>query len=129
MSMHHGRIDGSNEITPPGAVRSEGLLSRVWRRIRRRRSSGLVDLTVHFAQDDETGVWYIAHSDIPGLRVEADSVSELIRQVQEVLPDLIELNMEEIGAIHRIKRAKQDQAHTYFKVRPVFDSPLAVARG
>lgn len=92
-----------------------------------------IELKVHFAKDDETGRWYIAESDIPGLRVEADSADELIRQVQDVAPDLIELNVEEILASVRARTkpvpARRPRAHCRpaLSIRPVFDSPMAVA--
>lgn len=91
-----------------------------------------IELKVHFAKDEETGRWYIAQSDIPGLRLEADSADELIRKVEEVAPDLIELNGEEIMANVRqtAKRGSDTQARARrlpVSIRPVFDSPMAVA--
>jgi len=90
----------------------------------------LVELKVHLAKDEESGRWYIAASDIPGLRVEADSADELIRIVQDVAPDLIELNAEEVLAMAHA-RAHHKRAATKQRppvaIRPVFDSPMAVA--
>lgn len=97
-----------------------------------------IELKVHFAKDDETGRWYIADSDIPGLRVEADSADELIRKVEDVAPDLIELNVEEILAAVRArtrpiparkKAHKPATSRPAVSIRPVFDSTMAVACG
>lgn len=85
-----------------------------------------VELKVHFAQDQETGLWYIAESDIPGLRVEAESADELIRKVSDVAPDLIELNVEEILASHSARR-RRNAPKPPLNIRPVFDSPMPVA--
>lgn len=88
----------------------------------------LVELKVHLAKDEESGRWFIAASDIPGLRVEADSADELIRIVQDVAPDLIELNAAEIIANDHAKsrRRKSTQKPT-LAIRPVFDTPMAIA--
>lgn len=43
-------------------------------------------------QDDESGVYYIAKSDIPGLHVEADSFDELREIVSDLAAELIEAN-------------------------------------
>jgi hypothetical protein len=55
-----------------------------------------VELEVHLAQDTDTRLWYVASSDLPGLRVEAASVHELIRKVEDIAPELVELNRGEI---------------------------------
>jgi hypothetical protein len=57
-----------------------------------------VVLEVHLAQDAETHLWYVASSDVPGLRLEAESVHELIRKVEDIAPELVELNRKEIAA-------------------------------
>ena len=88
----------------------------------------LTELKVHLARDEESGRWYIAHSDIPGLRVEADTAGELIRMVQDVAPDLIELNFDEILANeHARHRTSARAARPNLAIRPVFDSPMAIA--
>jgi len=88
-----------------------------------------IELKVHLAKDDETGRWYIAMSDIPGLRVEADSADELIRKVEDVAPDLIELNADEIMEAHfarrRTARTKAPK-NPPMSIRPVFDSAMAI---
>lgn len=85
-----------------------------------------IELKVHFAQDAETGLWYIAASDIPGLRVEAESVQELLRKVEDVAPDLIDLNSDEILARYRAA-SRAPTSRPPFTLLPVFDSPLSVA--
>jgi hypothetical protein len=98
-----------------------------------------IELKVHIAQDEESGVWYIAASDIPGLRVEADSADELIRKVEDVAADLLELNLEEVAAnvaarqrkrspkAAKASRSAESGERPRTVIRPVFDSPLAVA--
>lgn len=86
-----------------------------------------IELTVHLARDDETGLWYIAQSDIPGLRVEAETVHELMRKVEDVAPDLIELNVEEILAARTMRVPRRKAPRPKVSIRPVFDSPMAVA--
>lgn len=44
------------------------------------------------AWDAESGMWYVADSDIPGLCTEAPSFEALVERVAAVAPDLIELN-------------------------------------
>jgi hypothetical protein len=39
-----------------------------------------IELKVHLAQDGETCLWYVAQSDVPGLRLEAETVHELMRK-------------------------------------------------
>ncbi len=92
--------------------------------------SETIELKVHFAQDAETGRWYIAASDIPGLRVEADSAQALIQKVGEVAGDLVELNSAEILAAFaktRLPSAKPLSLRPPVSILPVFDSPMAIA--
>jgi len=105
------------------------------------QSEAPIELKVHIAQDEETGVWYIAASDIPGMRVEGDTADELIRRIEDVASDLLELNLDEVianvAARHRKQSTKraakpakspskcENRPRTV--IRPVFDSPLAVA--
>lgn len=79
-----------------------------------------IQLKVHIAFDEEVNVWYIAESDIPGLRLEADDPMELVRRVSESVAELVELNCAEVVASHhRKKKAARSVSFT-----PVFDSPL-----
>ncbi len=88
------------------------------------RKQSPIELSVHLAQDAETGVWFVAKSDIPGLRVEGASADEIIRKVQDVAPDLIELNFEEICEAMPQRRPVRGMRPV---IRPIFDTPLALA--
>ena len=57
-----------------------------------------IELTVHLAQDAETRLWYVADSQVPGLRLEAESVHELIRKVADAAPELVDVNRAKIAA-------------------------------
>jgi hypothetical protein len=78
----------------------------------------VVELKVHLAYDDEADVWYVAASDIPGLRLEADNPQHLIDRIQQCAVELICLNEAEILDRQR------GQEKPPVAVRPVFDSPL-----
>lgn len=86
------------------------------------------ELAVHIARDEETGIWYIAQSDIPGLRLEGDTVSDLLRKIEDVAPDLIELNAEEIAVGRRARSGGAPLGLGTMNIRPVFDSTMSVAR-
>jgi hypothetical protein len=49
-------------------------------------------IVVKIAYDEEANVWYVLHSDVPGLRAEADTADELINRIPPMLADLIEEN-------------------------------------
>jgi len=78
-----------------------------------------IELDVHLARDPETGRWYVAESDIPGLWLEADDPIALIERISVAAPELIELNAP--GA------SVTDRASARHRIRPVFDSPLELA--
>ena len=42
---------------------------------------------------DESGSLIVDHSDIPGLHLEAETVTEMIEAIDEVAPDLIQYNV------------------------------------
>ena len=86
-----------------------------------------IELSVHLARDAETGLWYVAQSQVPGLRLEAQSVHELIRMVADVAPELVDLNREEIAASHDPRLAGPEAARPPVTIRPVIDTPLAIA--
>jgi Domain of unknown function (DUF1902) len=79
------------------------------------------ELTIHIAQDDETGRWYVAESELLGLRLEASDPATLIRRIQKAAPELIELNALEIAAQHGFEIGQK------IRLTPVFDSPLQLA--
>lgn len=86
-----------------------------------------IELKVHLAQDGATGIWYIAASEVPGLRLEADSVHELIRKIEDVAPELIDLNREEIAASHGKRLAGSEAQRPPVTIRPLIDTPLPIA--
>jgi hypothetical protein len=86
-----------------------------------------VELEVHLAQDSETRLWYVASSDVPGLRLEAESVHELIRMVEDIAPELVDLNRKEIAAAHDSRLAGPPAERPPVAIRPVIDTPFAIA--
>ncbi|RYF11832.1 MAG: DUF1902 domain-containing protein [Oxalobacteraceae bacterium] len=78
-----------------------------------------VELKVHLAFDEEASVWYVAHSDIPGLHLEAETPDELVRRIAECAPEMIELNQDELIRKHYPSRDA-------LRVRPVFDSAFSL---
>ena len=42
---------------------------------------------------DESGVFIVDHSDIPGLHLEAETVPEMIEAIDEIAPELIKFNV------------------------------------
>ena len=48
--------------------------------------------TVTCRWDDEARVWYVAESNVPGLATGADTLDELVRKLQVVIPELLEAN-------------------------------------
>ncbi len=83
------------------------------------------ELKVNLDCDEDTGRWYVAESDIPGLWLEADDPASLIEKIKQVAPELIELNQEEI--IRNCQGDDVDWRTLRPSVRPVFDSPFALA--
>ena len=79
-----------------------------------------IDLKVHLAFDEEAEVWYVAASDIPGLRLEAADPMDLVRRISESAAELIELNEDEVLR----KRAKKEPAY-----RPVYSSFRQLSAG
>lgn len=87
------------------------------------------ELKVHLARDEETGRWYVAESDIPGLRLEDADPLKLVARVQEAAPELIELNEEEILAACAATSVSTPKCIEKPRpsILPVFDNPLALA--
>ena len=84
-----------------------------------------IELKVHLAYDPDASVWYVAQSDIPGLRLEADDPSALVRRIMDAAPELIEMNCEEIRRLH--DRDNWQKQRPEVALLPVFDSPLQLA--
>ena len=80
-----------------------------------------IELKVHLAYDEEAQRWYVAQSDVPGLRLEAATAPALVERLAEAAAELIELNREEILKT-QVRRGRPPVA-----VTPIFDSPLQLA--
>ena len=78
-----------------------------------------IELKVHLAFDDEAEIWYVAKSDIPGLRLEASDPLELVRRISETAGELVELNEGEV--------LRKQAGRPTVRFTPVFDSSLPVA--
>jgi hypothetical protein len=50
------------------------------------------DISIQTFWDDDAKVWIVTSTDVPGLVIEADSWPSVIREIELVLPDLIELS-------------------------------------
>ncbi len=48
--------------------------------------------------DEEAEVWYVSQSDVPGLVAEAETSEKLIALLNELIPELLELNGTEAGS-------------------------------
>lgn len=42
--------------------------------------------------DDEASVWYVAETNVPGLRTEATTADDLIRKLEVMIPEMLSLN-------------------------------------
>jgi predicted RNase H-like HicB family nuclease len=49
-------------------------------------------IIVHAEWDEEAGVWVATSDDVPGLITEAETVERLERKLQNMIPELLELN-------------------------------------
>jgi predicted RNase H-like HicB family nuclease len=49
-------------------------------------------VVVKIAFDGQAGVWYVDHSDVPGMRAEADTADELMNRIPDLIADLVEEN-------------------------------------
>ncbi len=49
-------------------------------------------VNVYCEWDEEASVWFVAHSDVPGLTAEASTPEELNEILQVRVPELMELN-------------------------------------
>jgi hypothetical protein len=50
-------------------------------------------IIVKAARDAEAKVWYVESSDVPGLRLEADTLEQLADQLPGAILDLLEADM------------------------------------
>ena len=81
----------------------------------------MIVLNVHLAFDEKARRWYIADSDVPGLALEAEDPASLIRSIEQIAPELIELNGEEVERRFGLKPGDA------VRLTPVFDSPIELA--
>jgi len=49
-------------------------------------------VTIHAYWDEEAAVWVAESQDVPGLVTEADNLEVLRRRLEEMVPELLELN-------------------------------------
>ena len=59
--------------------------------------------TIRAEYDPEASVWWTADSDVPGLAADAPSLDELATKVGAMLPDLLELNADQLADASRRK--------------------------
>ncbi|HEY5379271.1 MAG TPA: DUF1902 domain-containing protein [Pseudolabrys sp.] len=50
------------------------------------------DISVQARWDDEAEVWTATSRDVPGLVIEADSLPAVVREIELVLPEFLELS-------------------------------------
>lgn len=95
-----------------------------------------IELKVHLAYDEEADRWFVAESDIPGLRLEAETAAALVERIGNCAQEMIELNATEImeahetvfqGLTRRLGARRKTAAGRPVAVRPVFDSPMRLA--
>ena len=94
---------------------SKPLFAKIRQRSRKgTRVPNKTEFVIHIGYDADVRRWYVAKSDIPGLRLEADTPHELMAKIADAAPELLELN------------AKREEAQNRpaLSWKPVFDSPL-----
>lgn len=57
--------------------------------------------TLHAAYDPEAAVWYTLDCDVPGLVTEGETIERLRERAAAVMPELLELNANEISPERR----------------------------
>ena len=87
----------------------------------------LIELSVHLDYDEEAAVWYVAQSDVPGLNLDDTDPHQLMRRIDDCVPELIELNMPEIWEKHVGAFSDRAKPSRRFAMKPVFDSPFKYA--
>ena len=113
----------------------QGLLATMFRGLdlERENMPKKIELSVHLAYDDEAKVWYVAHSDIPGLSLEADTPHALIARIEECAEEMVDLNLAEIveasfakDMVRKVSRPVANKRPP-LSVRPIFDSSFDLA--
>lgn len=59
-------------------------------------------VTVKANWDDDANVWYVDHSNLPGLVAEGSSIEELEQNLFNLIPELLELNQELLGISNKM---------------------------
>lgn len=57
--------------------------------------------TIRAEYDPEVAVWWTADSDVPGLAADAPTLDELATKVGAMLPDLLDLNADQLADASR----------------------------
>lgn len=70
--------------------------------------------TIDVIYDEEAKVWVATSEDIPGLCTEAKSFEKLTKRVEEVAPELLELN--NVITAHEIPLAYQQDHYRMLRV-------------
>lgn len=62
--------------------------------------ASVLTVNVYCEWDEEARVWYVAHSDVPGLTAEAATPEAMNRLLEVRVPELMELNRPDICGEH-----------------------------
>lgn len=68
-------------------------------------------LNIYCEWDEEAGVWYVQHSDVPGLVAEAPTEEALKAILSERIPEMLELNRPDLACGHQ-RKALHHSEHT-----------------
>lgn len=80
------------------------------------KTEGRVSLKVHLKHDPEKDIWYVSHTDVPGLSLESDTPAKLLDRIIAAAPELIEENK---SLLH-----KKYNMDTEYLITPVFEESL-----
>ena len=68
-------------------------------------------LEVRAFWDGEAGVWVAESDHIPGLVAEAETIEQLALKLENVIPELLELNAPELVGVHTISLKAERTLH------------------
>lgn len=54
-------------------------------------------IVVKAVWDEEANVWFVGHSDLPGLNVEAPTVEQMMQKLRDAIMDLLECEDDDVG--------------------------------
>ncbi len=72
------------------------------------------ELIIRAFWDDEAKVWVAESDDVPGLVTGADTMEELVQKLEEVIPELLELNAPDLlndEILFRIEASRSGRTH------------------